>query len=127
MDKSPIIETLNPTGGVLVDYSPDTRASAKLGKNITTLADTMGKSPDSLITIYRGAPKSQKSIVAGDFISTDYNSARSYIGSDGKVLEMKVKLGDILDDKTEPLGGDYLYRPGAHQELIDLFNKANKK
>jgi hypothetical protein len=51
-----------------------------------------------------------------DFISTDRNSALSY-AEDGNVISKKVRLGDILDDMDEPLGGDYLYRPGAFEEI----------
>jgi hypothetical protein len=117
VDKTPVIDGVNPTGSVFVDYNPQARATAKLGKNMTTLANTSGKSPDTMVTIYRGAPKTQKGIVAGDFITTDYNSAKSYIDQDGIVLEKKVRLGDILDDITDPQGGDYLYRPKADLEL----------
>ncbi len=110
MDKTPVIDNLNPTGGLLVDYTPEARMTAKLGKNITTLDKTMGKSADETITIYRGAPKNQKQINPGDFVTTDRELARSYTG-DNNVLELKVKLSDVLDDVTEPLGGEYLYRP----------------
>jgi hypothetical protein len=110
------ITSVNPTGGVLVDYTPQARMTAPLGENMTTLANTMKKNPDTLITVYRGAPKTQKAINPGDFISTDRNSALSY-AEDGNVISKKVKLGDILDDMDEPLGGDYLYRPGAFSEI----------
>ena len=76
----------------------------------------MKKNPDTLITVYRGAPKTQKGINAGDFITTDRDLALSYTG-DNNILSKKVKLGDILDDIDEPLGGEYLYRPGAFDEI----------
>lgn len=110
------ITSVNPTGGVLVDYTPQARMTAPLGENMTTLANSMKKKPDNMITIYRGAPKTQKGINPGDFISTDRNSALSY-AEDGNVISKKVRLGDILDDMDEPLGGDYLYRPGAFEEI----------
>jgi len=31
-----VLDTLNPTGGLTADYTPDTRAKARLGENITT-------------------------------------------------------------------------------------------
>lgn len=106
----PKIEDLNPTGGLLVDYDPKSRMTMELGKNITTLDKTMKVSPDEMITIYRGAPKNQKSINPGDFITTNYDLAKSYTG-DGNVLSLKVKAKDVLDDITEPLGDEYIYRP----------------
>jgi len=110
MDKTPVIDSLNPTGGLFVDYTPEARMTAKLADNITTLDKTMGKSPDEMITIYRGAPNNQKSIVGGDFVTTNYDLAKSYTG-DGNVLSKKVKLSDVLDDIEDPLGEEYLYRP----------------
>jgi len=121
MDKTPIIDSLNPTGGLLVDYTPQARMTAKLADNITTLDKTMGKFPDEMITIYRGAPKNQKSIVGGDFVTTNPELARSYTG-DGNVLSKKVKLSDVLDDIDEPLGEEYLYRPKS--QLTDIWKQA---
>jgi len=114
MPDSNTIEHLNPTGGLLVDYNPKSRMDMSLGKNITTLDKTSGKSADDIITIYRGAPKNQKAINAGDFITTNKELAKSYTG-DGNILEMKVRRGDILDDVTEPLGEEYIYRPSLSQ------------
>ena len=57
-----ILNSLNPTGTVVTDYSPELRMTATLGKNITTLDKTSGKSPDELITIYRGAPNNSNSM-----------------------------------------------------------------
>lgn len=124
MDKTLVIDSLNPTGGVLVDYTPEARMTAKLADNITTLDKTMGKSPDEMITIYRGAPKNQKSIVGGDFVTTNYDLAKSYTG-DGNVLSKKVKLSDVLDDIEDPLGEEYIYRPKS--QLEEIWKKANNK
>ena len=104
------VDSVNPTGGVFTGYTPEQRATAKLGENITTLSETMGKNPDDTITIYRGAPKNQKDIVPGDFVTTNRQLAKDYAG-DGVVLEKRVRIGDILDDKTEPLGEEYIYKP----------------
>ena len=113
------LNSLNPTGGLYVDYTPELRASQPLGKNMTTLDKTMGGSPDDMITIYRGAPKNQKSIVAGDFVTDMPELAQSYTGV-GNVLKMNVRRGDVLDDITEPLGNEYIYRP-------HIKNKPKKK
>ena len=114
--KEKVLDSLNPTGGLLVEYTPEERMKIPLGDNITTLAETMNKSPDSTITIYRGSPKSQKEINAGDFITTDREIALSYTG-EGNVISKEVKLGDILDDVESSLGGEYIYRPKASEEL----------
>jgi len=104
------IDSLNPTGSLHVNYTPQERMTLKLGENMTTLDKTSGKSPNEIITIYRGAPKIQKEIVPGDFITTNYKLAKSYTGEEN-VLSKEVKMSDILDDKTEPLGEEYIYRP----------------
>jgi hypothetical protein len=109
------LNTLNPTGGLYVDYTPDIRASQPLGKNMVSIDKTMGGSPDDIITIYRGAPKKQKSIVPGDFISDMHEVAKSYTG-DNNVLMLKVRKGDVLDDINEPSGNEYLYRPNADKK-----------
>ena len=104
------LTTLNPTGSVFSNYDPISRAIAPLGKNITTLDKTMGGLADDTVTIYRGAPKTQKTINPGDFITTDAQLARDYAGT-GHVISQKVRKKDILDDMLEPLGGEYIYRP----------------
>lgn len=106
------LTNLNPTGGLYVDYTPNIRASQPLGANIVSIDKTMGGSPDDIITIYRGAPKNQKKIVPGDFVTDMPELAKSYTG-DGNVLSMKVRRGDVLDDINEPLGNEYIYRPNA--------------
>jgi len=112
------INSVNPTGKIFTEYTPNQRAIAELGENITTLDKTANKKPDELITIYRGAPKNQKEIVAGDFITTNKQLAKDYAG-DGIVLEKRVKAKDILDDITEPLGEEYIYKP-----TTNVWNKA---
>ena len=104
------IDSINPTGTIFTSYTPDIRAKAKLADNITTLDKTMEVSPDEIITIYRGAPKNQKEIVAGDFITTNRQLAKDYAG-DGVVLSKEVKASEILDDINEPLGEEYIYKP----------------
>ena len=108
-EAAPVLNELNPTSGVFADYAPDVIAKMKLGENITTLDKTMGKPPDEMITIYRGA-KGQTEIVPGDFVTTNRQLAKDYAGT-GDVIERKVRLSDVLDDKTEPLGEEYIYRP----------------
>jgi hypothetical protein len=107
-----LLSSVNPTGSVFTEYTPDLRATQPLSKNMVSLAETMGANPDEFITIYRGAPSSQKSIVPGDFITDNAQLAKDYAGS-GKVLQMKVRRGDVLDNLDEPLGGEYIYRPSA--------------
>jgi hypothetical protein len=108
--KTPILDNLNPTGGLNVEYTPQIRATMKLGDNITTLDKTSGESPNTIITIYRGAPKKQREIVPGDFVTTNLDLAKSYHGN-GNVLSKKVKMKEVLDDIDEPLGEEYIYRP----------------
>jgi hypothetical protein len=123
----PILDTLNPTGvgsrsGLHAEYNPQIRATQPLSENIVPIYKTMGGSPDDLITIYRGAPKNQKKIVPGDFITDMPELAKSYTG-DGNVLSMQVRRGDVLDDIREPLGNEYLYRPNADKGLLEVTKK----
>ena len=108
----PELSSLNPTGSVFTGYSPEMRATAPLSKNMVGLHQTAGGNPNEIITIYRGAPKNQKNIVPGDFITDDFNLAKDYAGT-GHVIKMNVQKGDILDDLNEPLGGEYIYRPNS--------------
>ena len=123
------LDNLNPTGGIFVKYTPENRTNIITGKNITTLDKTAGKSPDDIITIYRGSPSNGKDISAGDFITTNKQLAKDYAGT-GKVIEKKVKYGDVLDDISEPLGEEYIYVPKNQNktktQLTDIWNKGNK-
>lgn len=103
------LDTLNPTGSIFAEYTPAMRAKMPLGKNITTYDKTAGLDANEIITIYRGTGKGN-SIVAGDFVTTNKQLAKDYAGN-GKVVEAKVKASDVLDDVTEPLGEEYIYRP----------------
>jgi hypothetical protein len=82
----------------------------KLAKNITTLDKTAWKSPSDIVTIYRWTVKSQKDIVPWDFITTNYDLAKSYAW-EWKVITKKVKYSTVLDDIKEPLWEEYIYRP----------------
>jgi hypothetical protein len=115
---SEVLDSLNPTGGLYVDYTPQIRATQPIGKNLVSIDKTMGGSPDDIITIYRGAPKKQKKIVAGDFVTDMRELAQSYTG-DGNVLQLKVRKGDILDDINESLGNEYIYRPNVDKYKYD--------
>ena len=108
--KGKVLDSVNPTGGVFEEYTPRERASMRLGDNITTLDQTMGKSPDEMVTVYRGAPANQTDIVPGDYVTTNKQLAKDYAGN-GVVLEKQVKLSEVLDDRTEPSGEEYIYRP----------------
>ena len=110
------LDSLNPTGGLYVDYTPAQRAKAPLADNMTTLDKTLGGKPDDIVTIYRGAPKNQKEIVAGDFVTLDKQAAQNYAG-EGHVIAKQVRKGDLLDELDSPSKGDEtLYRPNADKE-----------
>lgn len=120
---STILDSLNPTSGLLVKYEPEKRAKAKLGGKLTTLDKTMGGKPDDIITIYRGAPSIKKEIVPGDYITDLRELAVSYTG-DGNIISKKVRKGDVLDDSSESLGNEYIYRPNADKEFEKKSNNA---
>src|SRR5215467_7015020 len=102
-----VLTSLNPTGSLFTDYDPASRATSPLGPNLTTLAETKGVHPGTPLRIYRGAPAGQKAIVPGDFITDSPQLAADYAGG-GRVLSLDVTHGDVLDDRTEPGGGEYI-------------------
>lgn len=108
-EKENIIDSVNPTGSVFTEYTPEKRATANLAENITTLDKTSNKPADTKITIYRGAPSEQADIVSGDFVTTNEQLAKDYAGT-GKVISKEVTMDELLDDSNEPLGEEYIYR-----------------
>lgn len=117
MNQPEPLNSLNPTGTIHGDYSPEARASAPLGPDITTLAETMRLAPDSLITIYRGVPSdTTQSISPGDFVTTNAQLARDYAGT-GSIIEKQVPVSHVLDSRSEPLGEEYIYRPPYARRL----------
>jgi hypothetical protein len=110
-----ILDTVNPTGGVFVDYNPSFRANAPIGQNLTTYDITANIKPDEFVTVYRGVPKGTKSINDGDFVTTNEQLAKDYAG-DGVVISKKVKAKELLDDINEPLLEEYIYRSAKQKK-----------
>ena len=103
------ITTLNPTGTIFTEYTPEDRDRLPLGENITTYDVTAGVNPTEKVTVYRGVPNDINEIKSGDFVTTNKQLATDYAGT-GKVISMEVNANEILDDKTEPLGEEYILR-----------------
>ena len=103
------ITTLNPTGTIFTEYTPEDRDRLPLGENITTYDVTAGVNPTEKVTVYRGVPNDVNEIKSGDFVTTNKQLATDYAGT-GKVISMEVNANEILDDKTEPLGEEYILR-----------------
>jgi hypothetical protein len=74
----------------------------------------MGVGPFEPITVYRGAPGQQREISAGDFVTTNRKLAEDY---GENVIERTVPAHHIVDDASEPLGEEYIYRPSAEPPL----------
>ena len=105
-----LLNSVNPTGGVFSNYSAEEIDKLPLGENITTYDKTSNKKQDEKITVYRGVPKdASDDIVSGDFVTTNKKLAQDYAGT-GKVISKEVRADEILDDKTEPLGEEYILR-----------------
>lgn len=113
------ITSLNPTGGIFVEHTPEDIMEMELGENITTLAETAGYDPDEKITVYRGISSGKGSIGPGDFITTNKQLAKDYAGT-GIVVSETVRAGDILDDSDEPLGEEYLYYPKKKENSASI-------
>ena len=113
------LSSLNPTGSIFVDHDSGAmiRATAVLAPNMTTIDKTAGMDPEDPIVIYRGIPAGvYPEIVPGDYVTTIPQLAKAYAGT-GKVISLEVKMGDVLDDLREPMGGEYIYRPDAYLEI----------
>jgi len=104
-----VLNTLNPTGSVFAEYAPEQRDDLPLGENITTFDKTAGVNPDTKIVVYRGVSKGVNKIKSGDFVTTNKQLAEDYAG-EGRVISLKVRADEILDDSTEPLGEEYILR-----------------
>ena len=104
-----VLNSMNPSGGIFVEYTPEQRDALPLGENITTYDETADISPTEKVTVYRGVPNYVNEIKSGDFVTTNEQLAKDYAG-EGKVISMEVNANDILDDKTEPLGEEYILR-----------------
>ena len=104
-----VLNTLNPTGTIFSEYKSEDIDRLPLGENITTYDVTAGVNPTEKITIYRGVPNDVNEIKSGDFVTTNKQLATDYAGT-GKVISMEVNANEILDDKTEPLGEEYILR-----------------
>lgn len=106
-----VLDNLNPTGSIFVDYDPDSRASLDLAPNIVPYSETAGISPDERLKVYRGVPKGVQSELAdGDFITDMKQLAQDYAGT-GDVITQYVFADEVLDDTDNPMAGEYLFRP----------------
>lgn len=105
----PTLDSINPTGGVFVDYDPASRTGPH-GPSVTTYDRAAGVHPDEPMTIYRGAPTHQTQINPGDFITTNPQLAHDYAGI-GHVLQMQVPAKHIATDPDEWEREEHIYSP----------------
>lgn len=103
------LESTNPTGGLFVNYDPKSR-TGPVSPKLTTLDKIKGVHPNTPITVYRGAPRGQSEIVAGDFITTNKQLAKDYAGT-GHVLQKTVPHSHVVADPDDWEGEEYVYRP----------------
>lgn len=112
-----VLDTVNPTWWLFVDYTPKKRASSIISsKDLTTLDKTLWKSPDDYITIYRGTVKWQKEMNPWDFVTDLPELAKSYAGWDKIVISKRVKYSDVIDDIENWWANEYLYIPKEMQK-----------
>ena len=102
----PVLDSINPTGGVFVDYDPKSR-TGELGGNLTTLDKVTDYNPEDTVTVYRGASANQTKLNSGDFITTSEQLAGWY---GDVVIEQVVKAKEIITDADEVDGEEYIYR-----------------
>ena len=112
-----VLDTVNPTWWLFVDYTPSKRANSIISsKALTTLDKTLWKSPDDYITIYRGTVKWQKEMNPWDFVTDMPELAKSYAGWNNIVISKRVKYSDIIDSISEWGWNEYLYIPKELQK-----------
>jgi hypothetical protein len=107
-------DTAQPEG-LFVDYYPERRAADVVNsQDFQPATIEAGLDPEEYITIYRGAPSSQKKINNGDWVTTSEQLAKDYAGN-----------GVILKDRVK---AKYLYAPTGEgvEELIYSTNKAEE-
>ena len=115
-----MLSSVNPsTSGVFAEYESGRsfRATAPLSEDLCTLAETQGVPAETEVTLYRGIPAESAEpmwagIDAGDFVTTNRQLAQDYAGT-GRVVSIVARYGDVLDERDEPGGEEYIYRPGA--------------
>jgi len=107
----PTLESVNPTGGLFVDYDPSSR-TGPISPHLLTLDKLRGVQADEPVVIYRGAPWGQKGIVPGDFVTTNKQLAKDYAGT-GRVLQRSVPHSHVVADPDDWEGDEYIYRPAA--------------
>lgn len=111
-DGSQTLTSVNPTGGIFVDYNPSAHDNLTLGEGMSTFDAMEGIDPDTEITVYRGVPAGvQSELNSGDFITTSKQLAQDYAGN-GEVITTKVKAKEIItqEDEHDPDYGEFLYR-----------------
>lgn len=121
-------------------YTPELR---KFGttENSARISD-LGIDPNKKITIYRGIDDVDAQIKGsrindGDFVTTDFDSAKSYTG--GRVVSKEVKAKDLITDFPDEFnpkdpfytGAEFIYSDSKNKlvrysdtDLADIFNKA---
>jgi hypothetical protein len=99
--------------GLFVDYYPDRRAADVIKSNdYHPVSIEESIDPEEYITVYRGAPNSQKSINNGDWVTTSRQLAQDYSGG-----------GNVISEKIQ---AKYLYAPKG-EGIDELIYSTNKK
>ena len=106
-------QTTAQAEGLFVEYYPERRAADVITSNeFQSVTIEGGLKPDEIVTIYRGAPKSQKYINNGDWVTTNEQLAKDYAGS-----------GHVIKDRVQ---AQYLYAPKG-EGIEELIYSTNKK
>jgi hypothetical protein len=105
--KTTKLNSINPTGGIFVEYKPEDRLGELTG-TLTTYDIIKGIKADEKIKIYRGAGNEEKKINSGDFITTNEKLAKDY--NPYNVLSMYVMACEIITDAEEPENEEFLLR-----------------
>jgi len=121
-------------------YKPEIRKFGTTEESIRV--PELGVDPEKKITIYRGIDtvqggKIRGTINDGDFVTTDFDSAKAYTG--GKVMSKEVKAKDLIIDYPEKrdfenpfyIGAEFIYSHNknklikySNRDLVDIFEKS---
>jgi len=134
------IDTIRGNASQYRPYAPHLR---KFGTTLESdRMSNLGIDAEKKITIYRGINKNNVNspkITDGDYVTTDFESAKSYGGDN--VISKQVKVKDLIVeypdefDKNNPfqIGAEFVYSDSKNKiikytddQLTDIYNKAHE-
>jgi len=138
-------EFVSKVNGGATQYGEHNPSLRKYGTPESARISDLGINPEKEITIYRGiddlSGKARRTIIDGDFVTTDFESALSYTDVPKNVVSKRVKAKDLIKqfasdfDPKDPFftGADFIYSNSKNpliklskSQLTDFYAQATK-